>query len=51
VIRKWLIARRLAKMERLVFAELHRMATERMLENSYCIECDGDCGVCVWDCE
>ena len=43
---KWIQARRAARIERLVFAELHRMALEHMLENSYCVDCDGNCEVC-----
>lgn len=50
---KWIQARRAARMERLVFAELHRMAVERMMELSYCIECDGNCEICEYnrDCD
>ena len=38
---KWIQARRAARKERLVFAELHRMAIEQMQETTYCVDCDG----------
>ena len=57
---KWVQARRAARKERLVFAELHRMAIEQMQETTihtvggllqmqettYCVDCDGNCEVC-----
>jgi len=43
---KWIQARRAARIERLVFAELHRIAMEHMQETTYCADCDGKCEVC-----
>jgi len=43
---KWIQARRAARIERLVFAELHKMALEHMMETTYCADCDGKCEVC-----
>jgi hypothetical protein len=43
---KWIQAKRAARKERLVFAELHRMAIEQMQQTTYCVDCDGNCEVC-----